>query len=51
MTDYILRNVEDSTWKKFHARAEKEGRTLRWVLLRLLEHYIRHGLPSEKQAA
>lgn len=45
--DFILRNADDGLWKRFHARAAKEGRTLRWVLLNLLEYYVKHGLPTE----
>lgn len=48
MTSFILRNVEDDLWKRFRERARGEGRTLRWIVLQLIAHYIRHGLPKEK---
>ena len=39
MPDYILRDVDDATWQRFKARAARDGHSLRWVLLRLVERY------------
>lgn len=44
--DFILRNADDDLWERFRARTQKEGRTLRWVILELILFYVRHGLPE-----
>jgi hypothetical protein len=44
MPDYILRNVDDSLWKRFKQRAKAEGHQLRWVLLELVQRYVKNGL-------
>lgn len=41
--DYILRNIEPKLWKQFKQRAASEGRPLRWVILELIKHYVKHG--------
>jgi len=48
MADFILRKVDDDLWKRFRERATSEGRTLRWIVLQLIAHYVRSGLPKEK---
>lgn len=48
MASFILRKVEDAIWQKFRARAQSEGRSLRWVILTLIEFYIDHGLPRKR---
>lgn len=46
MADYILRKVDVELWRRFRERAVSEGHTLRWVLLALIDFYIRRGLPK-----
>jgi hypothetical protein len=46
MSAYLLRDIEAKFWKQVKARAAAEGRGLRWVVLRLLELYARHGLDA-----
>lgn len=46
MASFILRKVEDDLWSKFRERAQREGHTLRWVILTLIAYYIRHGVPK-----
>jgi len=46
MPAYILRNIDPDLWTRVKHRAESEGRPLRWIILTLLDHYARHGLPS-----
>ena len=38
--DYLLRNIDRKLWKRVSARAEAEGRTLRGLILWLLERYL-----------
>lgn len=47
MASFILRKVDDTLWADFRARAQREGRPMRWVILALIGYYIRHGLPKE----
>lgn len=49
MASFILRKVDDELWQKFRERARLEGRSLRWLVLTLIEYYIQHGLPKEKR--
>lgn len=44
MVNYLLRDIDPALWAKVKARATKDGHTLRVVLMRLLAHYVRHGL-------
>lgn len=46
MASFIMRTVDDGLWGRFRTRCQKEGHTLRWVILTLIEYYIRHGLPK-----
>lgn len=39
MANFILRKFDDALWAKVKARADKEGRSLRFIVLRLLELY------------
>lgn len=48
MASFILRKVDDELWAQFRERAQRDGHTLRWVLLTLIQHYIRHGMPRSK---
>jgi hypothetical protein len=50
MASFILRKVEDDKWTRFRERAQKEGHTLRWVILDLIAFYTRHGLPEPPKA-
>jgi hypothetical protein len=45
MPSYILRNPDPDIWARFKARAAEEGHPLRWLILRLIAHYVSHGLP------
>lgn len=51
MPDYILRNIDRPTWDKFKARAAREGHKLRWVLLKLIGRYVKHGLDKDEEKA
>lgn len=44
MADYIIRNVDDALWRKVKARAESEGRSIRWVIVELLKRYAKDGV-------
>lgn len=44
MTSFILRNIDPKQWAAVKKRAAGEGRTIRWVVLRLLQLYAREGL-------
>ena len=46
MASFILRKVDDQTWAQFRERAQLEGHTLRWILLELIQYYIRNGIPK-----
>lgn len=46
MANYILRHVDDDLWDKFRARAEREGRALKWLLLELVRYYAKYGMPQ-----
>ncbi len=39
MATYILRKFDDALWQKFKARAQGEGRGLRWIVLELIRMY------------
>jgi len=38
---YILRAIPWDLWKQVKAKARAEGRTIRWVILRLLAVWVR----------
>jgi len=42
--DYILRDIDTKLWKQFKERAAAEGRSLRWVIIEMIKHYVKHGL-------
>lgn len=46
VTDYIVRKVPNGLWAKVKKRAEKDGHSLRWIIIKLLERYAKHGLDS-----
>lgn len=48
MITYLLRNIDREVWAQFSDRATSEGRTLRGVLLLLVAHYVKHGMPRTK---
>lgn len=50
MASYILRDIDPGLWDKFKARALKEGRGLKFVVLRLVELYSKHGLEAIEDA-
>lgn len=43
LTSFILRDIDSKLWKAVKARAEKDGHSLRWVLLALLRTYVEGG--------
>lgn len=45
MADYQLRRVDAALWRKVKARAANEGLQIRQVLLALLAHFVRTGMP------
>ena len=50
MPSYLLRGIDSELWEKFKARAAKEGRGLKFVVLRLVELYAKHGLQAIEDA-
>ena len=46
MASFILRNIDPDLWVKVKAQAQKEGRPLRWLFLRLLAVYASQGLEA-----
>jgi len=44
VASFIIRKIDDELWEKVKAQAEKEGRPLRWLLIRLLTVYAAKGL-------
>jgi len=44
---YLLDHIPPVSWVKVKARAEREGRTVRFVILTLLNEYLRHGLRKD----
>ena len=47
MKTYLLRDIPDGLWIHVKRRAAKEGRNLRYVILRLLGSYADKGLPKD----
>lgn len=43
---YALRNVPADLWMRVKSRAESEGRTIRGVILLLLQYYVERGIPG-----
>lgn len=39
MATFILRKFDDKLWQRVKHRAVSEGRSLRWVVLKLIEMY------------
>lgn len=48
MITYLLRNIDRDLWEQFSERATGEGRTLRAVLMLLITHYVKHGMPRQR---
>ena len=46
MANFLLLDADDDLWHQFKERAQSEGRSLRWIVITLIEHYIKHGLPA-----
>ncbi len=44
MKAFLLRNVPDDLWTRFKRRASKEGRSLRFVILKLIHRYTEKGM-------
>ena len=51
MPSFILRNIDPELWVGVKAQAAKEGRPLRWLILRLLALYARVGLDKLEKSA
>jgi hypothetical protein len=47
---YLLRQIPDDLWVLVKRRAAAEGHSLRFIVLKLLEAYVRGGLPRPSQA-
>lgn len=47
MAAYLLKNIDDELWHALKARAEIEGRKVRWIVLTLFRYYVQHGLPPK----
>jgi hypothetical protein len=43
---YLLRAIDPELWAAVRARATGEGRTIRYILLTLLQRYVQQGLPK-----
>ena len=41
---YLLRDIPDDLWVRVKQRAAKDGRSLRFVIVVLLQQYVRRGL-------
>ena len=42
---YTLRDMDPKLWANFKRRAAANGRSLRWILVQLIQRYIQHGIP------
>ena len=49
MKFYLLRDIPDDLWIRVKRRAADEGRSLRWIILRLLGRYADDGIRDEKR--
>jgi hypothetical protein len=43
---YLLRQIPDTLWVLVKQRARREGHSLRFILLTLLDAYVQGGLPA-----
>ena len=41
---YLIRSIPDDLWIRVKRRAGLEGRSLRFIIVKLLEHYADKGL-------
>lgn len=41
--DYRLRSIDSTLWTRVLERARHEGRSVRFILIKLLEVYAEHG--------
>lgn len=46
MKFYLVRDIPDDLWVRVKRRAARDGRNLRFIVLRLLESYAKNGLPD-----
>ena len=46
MSTYLLRDLDNALWRKFKARAAKEGQSMRGVIVALVAYYVKYGLPE-----
>ena len=37
---FIIRDCDAPLWRRFKAKAKREGHTLRWVVLDLIRRYV-----------
>lgn len=47
MKFYLLRDIPDELWIRVKRRAAKDGQNLRFIVLKLLEYFAKHGLPKD----
>jgi hypothetical protein len=45
---YLVRDIPDDLWIRVKRRAAKEGRSLRFIILKLLGLYADKGLPPDR---
>jgi hypothetical protein len=48
---YVIRRIDPEFWSRVKARTTKEGHSLRWTLLRLIELYDQVGIDKLERAA
>lgn len=51
MTSYIIRGIDAELWQAVKRRASADGRSLRWLILRLLALYAANGLENLERFA
>ena len=42
--DFLIREVSLEVMEAFRAKAESEGRIMRWVAIEMIKKYVREGL-------
>jgi len=49
--NYVIRQIDPELWKAVKACAAKEGRSIRFVILGLLQLYVDHGYTVVERGA
>ncbi len=50
MPEYLIRQIDSALWAAVKARAAREGRTVRGLILLLLQRYVQHGIQEGDDA-